>query len=314
MEQPVLNLNELRMKQLDGLITNSHDDHMDLNTAIDWSLGVDKSLPPKRYECSNIYGTRYWDVLSEEQRLEVLWQENGQAASQFIWVEEALNPLFIRLLHKHHGNIPANIREYMVIFCKEEIVHTQMFRRYLQVAGLPLYGAPEIQYFFEELAPMHPAVGVMCVYLSEAIAEEAVMRQIGTGPGYDPLSQQLFLAHHHEEARHLAFGRAICEAFLEKLDPGTKARLGGLVRGMMSSMVPEYTYGPDIAKNLSFDIGIDPADAEEIRRVRTSPNNRKQSDEAWGHVLAWIKRMGLAPAEYDWFDPAPPRPPRFAAA
>lgn len=195
MENPMLNLNDHRMKQLEGLIKNSHDDHMSLNTAVDWSLGVNKTLPPKRPECSNIYGTRYWDALTEEQRLEVLWQENGQAASQFIWVEEALNPLFVRLLHKNHGSFPEPIREYLMIFCKEEIVHTQMFRRYLQVAGLPLYGEPEIQYFFEQLAPMHPAVGVMCVYLSEAIAEEAVMRQLG--PGIDPLSKQLFMAHHH---------------------------------------------------------------------------------------------------------------------
>ena len=312
MDQPILNLNDHRMGQLEGLITKSHEDHMDLNSVIDWQLGVNKALPPKRLDCSNIYGTRYWDALRDEQRLEVLWHENAQAASQFIWVEEALNPLFIRLLHQNHGQFPEAIREYLMIFCKEEIVHTQMFRRYLKVADLPLYGAPDIQYFFEELAKMHPAVGVLCVYLSEAVAEEAVMRQLG--PGIDPLSQQLFQAHHHEEARHLAFGRSICEAFFEAASPETKAKIGGLVRGMMSSMVPEYTYGPEISKHLSFDIGIDPNDEEEIRRVRTSPNNLRQSHEAWGHVLSWIKRMGLAPARYDWFDPAPRRPERFVAA
>jgi hypothetical protein len=306
MERPILNLGEHRLGQLDGLITASHAVHMDLNTVIDWSLGVDKSLPPKRRECSNIYGTRHWDVLTEEQRIEMLWQEVALSASQFIWLEEALNPLFFRLLHRHHRRVPPAIREYMVIFCREEIVHTQMFRRYLKLAGLPVYGAPDLQYFFEELVTMHPAVGVLCVYLGEALAEEAVMRQ--QGPGIDPLTRQLFYEHHREEARHLAFGRAICEAFFERAPARAKERMGQLIRGMMSSLVPEYTYGPEIARHLSFDIGIDPDDKEEIRRVQLSPNNLRLTDECWGHLLSWLKRMGLAAPDYDWFDPPPPRP------
>lgn len=306
MERPILNLGEHRLGQLDGLIRASHATHMDLNSVIDWGLGVDKSLPPKRRECSNIYGTRHWDVLTEVQRIEMLWQEVALSASQFIWLEEALNPLFFRLLHRHHRRVPPAIREYMVIFCREEIVHTQMFRRYLKLAGLPVYGAPDIQYFFEELVSMHPAVGVLCVYLGEALAEEAVMRQ--QGPGIDPLTRQLFYEHHREEARHLAFGRAICEAFFERAPLRAKERMGQLIRGMMSSLVPEYTYGAEIARHLTFDIGIDPDDKEEIRRVQLSPNNRRLTDECWGHLLSWLKRMGLAAPDYDWFDAPPPRP------
>lgn len=312
MERPILTLNNLRMGQLDGLITRSHAAHMDINTVIDWGRGVDKSLPPKRLECSNIYGTRHWDRLTDAQRIEMLWQEVALSASQFIWLEEALNPLFIRLLHRHHRRVPAAVREYMVIFCREEIVHTQMFRRYLKLAGLPVYGAPDIQYFFEELVTMHPVVGVLCVYLGEALAEEAVMRQ--QGPGIDPLTKQLFYEHHREEARHLAFGRAICEAFFERAPIRAKEKMGRLIRGMMSSLVPEYTYGAEIARHLSFDIGIDPDDKDEIRRVQLSPNNQRLTKECWGHLLAWIKRMGLAEETYDWFDALPPRPEAFAAA
>ena len=311
MDRPILTLNDLRQGQLEGLIKKSHEVHMDLNTVIDWSVGVNKSLPPKRLDCSNVYGTRHWDALTEEQRIEMLWQEVALSASQFIWLEEALNPLFIRLLHRHQGRVPAPIREYMMIFCKEEIVHTQMFRRYLKIAGLPVYGAPDIQYFFEELANMHPVVGVLCVYLGEALAEEAVMRQ--QGPGIDPLTKQLFGEHHKEEARHLAFGRSICEAFFERAPARAKDKMGQLIRGMMSSLVPDYTYGAEISKHLSFDIGIDPNDHEEIRRVQLSPNNQRLTFECWGHLLSWMKRMGLAPAEYDWFDPVPPRPQRVTA-
>jgi hypothetical protein len=305
-EQPLLSLNEKKTQQLQGLIETSHESHMDLNSVLDWAGGADRSLPPKRADHCAIYGTPYWDALTEEQRLEVLWQENAQAASQFIWLEEALGPLFVRLLHRNDGRIPEDIREYMMIFSKEEIVHTQMFRRYLKLAGLPVYGTPEIQYFLEELVKYPPAVGVLCVYLGEAIAEEAVMRQ--DGPGLDPLSKRLFMEHHKEEARHLAFGRNISESYLETVGPETKGRIGFLVRSFMSSLVPEFTYSHEISQHLKFDIGIDPQDTEAIREVRLSANNRRINQERWGALLAWIKRMGLAPAEYDWFDPVPPRP------
>lgn len=312
MDQPVLSLNEGKTTQLQALITSSHDSHMDLNSVLDWSKGIDRSIAPKRADHCSIYGTRHWDALTEEQRLEVLWQENAQAASQFIWLEEALGPLFVRLLHKHHGRVPEPIREYMMIFSKEEIVHTQMFRRYLKLAGLPVYGSPEIQYFIEELVQYPPVVGILCVYLGEAIAEEAVMRQ--DGPGIEPLSKQLFMEHHKEEARHLAFGRWICESFFETAGPEAKGKIGFLVRAFMSSLVPEFTYSEEISEHLKFDIGINPEDKEEIQRVRLSPNNRRLNQERWGGLLAWIKRLGLAPAEYDWFDPVQRRPPQAPSA
>ena len=110
----------------------------------------------------------------------------------------------------------------------------------------------------------------------------------------------------------LAFGRSICEAFFEYAPVRAKERIGELVRGMMSSLVPEYTYGSEIARHLSFDIGIDPDDKEEIRRVQLSPNNRRLTQETWGHLLSWLKRMGLVAPDYDWFDPPPPRPAAFA--
>jgi hypothetical protein len=305
-------LNEGKTTQLQALIASSHESHMDLNSVLPWSKGIDRSIAPKRADHCSIYGTRHWDALTEEQRLEVLWQENAQAASQFIWLEEALGPLFIRLLHKHHGRVPDPIREYMMIFSKEEIVHTQMFRRYLKLAGLPVYGSPEIQYFLEKLVDYPPVVAILCVYLGEAIAEEAVMRQ--DGPGIEPLSKQLFMEHHKEEARHLAFGRWICESYFDKAPAEAKAKIGFLVRAFMSSLVPEFTYSEEISEHLKFDIGIAPDDKEEIQRVRLSPNNRRLNQERWGGLLSWIKRLGLAPAEYDWFDPVQRTPPQSTAA
>lgn len=306
MTQTVLSLNEDRTRQLSKLIDKSHDSYMDLNSILPWEQGVDRTIAPKREDHSWIYGTPYWDRLTPEQRIELLWYENAQTTAGFIWLEEGLSPLFIRLLHKFDGKIPDPIREYMMIFCKEEIVHTQMFRRYLKVAGLPLYQRPEMMDFILEVEKMHPIAGILCTYLMEGTAEEAAMRQ--EGPGIDPLTRKLYYEHHREEARHLAFGKWICESFFEKASMQTKMQIGALVRPYMSTVIPRFTYNPEISQYLSFDIGIDPNDTAEIDRIRLSENNRRVNAERYGPMLNWIKKLGVVGPDYDWFDPitAPP--------
>src|SRR5207245_8055576 len=101
-------------RQLGDLIAISHRSHMELNTVLEWSRGVDRSLPPKRSDHSAIHGTPYWDALTECQRLEVLWQAVAQAASQFVWLVEAVYQLFIRLLLENHGRIKSTHRYHIV--------------------------------------------------------------------------------------------------------------------------------------------------------------------------------------------------------
>jgi len=310
MPAPVLSLSDEKTKQLSKLIEKSHDSYMDLNSILNWKGGVNRAIAPKREDHGWVYGTPYWDALNAEQRIELLWLENAQTPAGFIWLEEGLSPLFIRLLHNFDGQIPDEIREYMMIFCKEEIVHTQMFRRYLKLAGLPVYERPEMMDFILEVEKMHPIVGILCTYLLEATAEESAMRQ--EGPGIDPLTRQLYYEHHREEARHLAFGKWICESFFEKASPQTKAMIGGVIQPTMSSAIPRFTYNPEISKYLSFDLGIDPTDSAEITRIRLSANNRRVNAERYGPMLAWIKKLGIVDPAYDWFDPVA-GPPQLAA-
>jgi hypothetical protein len=306
MDQPLLSLDHEKTRKLTNLIEKSHESHMDLNDVLDWARGADRSIMPKRADHSWIYGTPYWDALTEEQRVELLWLEVAMTASMFIWLEEGLSPLFIGLLHRNRKQMPAPIYEYMMVFCKEELVHTQMFRRFLKLAKLPVYERPEVMGFIDKLVEMHPVAGVLCTYLAEGIAEETAMRQ--DGPGIDPLAHQLFFEHHREELRHLAFGRWICESFFAEVGAQTKGQIGFLVRAFMSTNVPLFTYNPEISRYLSFDIGIDPNDAETIDRIRRSPNNERLNNERYGPTLEWIKQLGLAPANYQWLDPVQPMP------
>ena len=304
---PLLWLSEDKFKQVVNLTNKSNESHMELNDVLPWADGIDRSVAPKRHDHSMLYGTPYWDRLTEEQKIELLWVEVAQTASAFIWLEEGLSPLFINLLHKNRAGIPQPIYDYMLVFCKEELVHTQMFRRFLKLAKLPVFERPEIMGFIDNLVNMHPVCGVLCTYLTEGIAEETAMLQ--DGPGIEPLTKKMFFEHHREELRHLAFGRWICESFFDAVGPETKGQIGYLVRAFMSTIVPLYTYNPEVGRYLSFDLGIDENDTETIDKIRRSENNQRLNAERFGDMLAWIKKLGLAHPEYQWMDPVAPLPP-----
>src|ERR1700730_13311499 len=124
MDRPLLSLNEDKTRRLSHLIVNAHDNHREINDVLEWSKGIDRSIMPKRADHSWTYGTPYWEALTEEQRVEMLWVETAWIPSGFIGLEQVPSPLFIGRLHKNRKQMPDPVYEYMMLFCKEELVHT----------------------------------------------------------------------------------------------------------------------------------------------------------------------------------------------
>jgi len=259
---------------------------------------VDRSLAPKREDHCWIYGTRYWDALTAEQRIELLWLEHAHTISALLWFKEALTPLYHRLIEKYGERISPEVRAHMTSFGEEEAVHTRMFRRYLLAADLPLYEQPELLGLIPAIERVHPIAGILCTYLVQGALEEAATRQ--DADHLDPQTRLIMRRHHLAEARHLAFGKWLCESVLEDSSHATKMRTGHLTRGYMGSAIRRFTYHPEISQYLSFDLGIDPNDFEEIERIRRSDNNKRLNDERYGPMLEWVRRLGIVKPAYDW--------------
>lgn len=207
-----------RQKTVRTLINASHRKLLFLDQVVDWEKGIDFSKPPKVAESSWIYGTPYWDALTEAQRNEVLWLETGRDVSYFIWLEQTLPELYVGYVNKYHGVLSDDVREYLMVFSREEIVHTLMFRRYLEKANLRLWSHPEnipnYSLFERQLAGKHPVYGICWNLLIEWFAELNSIFQTQTD-GIDPLTRQMFKEHHLEEVRHIAFAKTICENYFE---------------------------------------------------------------------------------------------------
>ena len=289
-------LNERSQKTVRTLINASHRNLLFLDKVVDWETGIDFSKPPKLAESSWIYGTPYWDALTPAQRNEVLWLETGRDVSYFIWLEQTLPELYVGYVNKYHAQLSDDVREYLMVFSREEIVHTLMFRRYLEAANLRLWSHPEnipnYSQFEQQLSGKHPVYGICWNLLIEWFAELNSIFQTQTD-GIDPLTRTMFKEHHTEELRHLAFAKTVCENYFEIAPAGELAEMCAFFQQGYGFLLDEYTYMPEIALHTSFEFPIQPSDTDKIRAVRNSENNQRLNAQRFRDVAEWCLKYNI---------------------
>ncbi|WMW81546.1 diiron oxygenase [Undibacterium cyanobacteriorum] len=289
---PLIWLNQRADEGIQSLISKSHAAPMDLNDVVRWEMGVDRNQVPKMIEHSWLFGTPYFDALDAAQKHEVLWLENARDVSMFITLEQTLPPLYVGYLNTYAGKMSPAVYEYLMIFSKEEIVHTLMFQRYMKMANLPLFAPADGLYelLTQQLPKMHPVAGIICTLLIEWVAELSAM-YVSQASSVDPLTREMFRAHHVDEARHIAFARWVGESFFEKASEEDAAKMRALMRGLMARLIPQFTYNPEIAAHTSFIFPIASDDEEAIEQVRNSPANLAKNEACFAPIYNWLHKL-----------------------
>lgn len=292
--QTKIGLSDADRVKVGTLIRASHRHVMDLEKVLPWDEGIDFTRRPKLESGCWIYGTEFWEALNPEQRTEILWKEVARDVSMFIWLEQSLPPLYMNYISREPFGMLPEVYEYLMIFSREEITHTLMFRRYLDLAKLPLFNPPGGAYaqFTKQLPDMHPIVGILSTMMLEWVAELNAI-YLTQGRDNEPLTRKMFHEHHIEEVRHIAFGKRVVEYFFEQgpneVIDWIRGNFGPLYRNLKN----EVTYNRDIALHTSFPFPIDPADEETIERVRNSDNNRRMNGERFTEVDQWFSKLGI---------------------
>ncbi len=275
------------------LIEVSNKEVMDLETSFTWGNGVDLSRRPKSEKNGWLYGMSYWDKLSPEHKHEMLWKEFARDISMFIWLEQRLPPLYVGYINKHRDGIPPHIYEYLMIFSREEIVHTLAFRRFMKSAKLDLFQPPEgYGLLFDTLPTMHPVVGILYTLIIEWVAEAGALH-IAQDETIDLLTRQLIVVHHHDEVRHIAFARKIVEDFFETAPAPMLDEIRSRVRSQLPNLFDQYTYNAEIGAHLSFEYPVAADDVQAHAEIRNSPNNRRVNEERFGELYAWLRKLGI---------------------
>lgn len=287
-------LSDADRAKVQTLIRASHREPMDLEKILPWQDGIDFGKLPKMESGSWIYGTSHWDALTEEQRRELLWLEVARDVSMFIWLEQSLPPLYVNIANAHPFSLQPEVYEYLMIFSREEITHTLMFRRFLDTAKLKIFRPPSGPYaqFMTQLPTMHPVVGILATLMIEWVAELNVI-YLTQGRNNEPLVRKMFHEHHIEEVRHISFGKRVVESFMasapEEVVANIQSKFGVIYRNLKA----EVTYNREIALHTSFPFPIQPDDEEEIARVRNSENNQRLNMVRFAEVDEWFRKLGI---------------------
>lgn len=288
------------VRVIGSMVTSSHRSPMTVEGVLNWEgPGVNKLLPPKMPTASWIYGTRFWDALTDEQRMELLWLENARDISMFIALEQYLPPIYMSYLIAFGDKLPPEVEEYMMIFSKEELVHTLMFRRYMSQAKLPRFVIPErpgyqpVMHMLEHSPKTTPPIiGVMWTLVIEWAAELNAMHGTQVDE-VDPFTRAMFRAHHIDEVRHITFGKRIVEDFFATKSEEQKNYVRKLMGPAIKDVFNEFKFTEQICDMTSFKFPFSSDDGAAIQEVRESANNQRLQKERFGEMEAWLRELGI---------------------
>ncbi len=282
-----------RQRGLSKLIDTSHRRPMNLADVLPWENPIDKALAPKVATHCWLHGTSYYENFSEQQKNELLWLQTARDVSMFITLEQTLPVLYMGYINKYGSEIPKDITEYLMIFSKEEIVHTMMFKRYLKQADLPMYsGDYAIKNLLGRLPDMPPIMGVLYTLILEWVAELGALHSTQED-SIEPMTKKLFYEHHVDEARHISFGKWLCESHIKNASEEQRKSMFEMVSPMVKRLLPAFSYNPEIAKYTSFEFPVSQDDKEAHEAIRNSESNQALNAKRFAPLIRWVAEQGL---------------------
>ncbi|WP_340558001.1 AurF N-oxygenase family protein [Streptomyces sp. GSL17-111] len=175
-------------------------------TEVDWETPLDKEFHGASPEWSTLYGTAYWNELTEPQRRELTRQEAASVASTGIWFEMILQQMVLRDIY---AKDPTGAEfQWALTEIAEECRHSIMFARGAQKLGAPAYRPHrlvlELGRAFKTLAFGEAA------YAAILVAEEVLdvmQRDWMRDERVVPFVRTINNIHVVEESRHMKFAR-----------------------------------------------------------------------------------------------------------
>ena len=216
--------------------------------AISWPKDLDRRQWFSSPELISLYGTRFWDELSEEGRRELSFWEAVNFYSLNIHGEKSLMEGLARRLYQPGME---EVAEYLHHFLDEENKHSVWFGTFCMRYAGKVY--PDRKVVF----PREYAEGEedFLFFAKVAIFEEIVDRYNvvqGRDERLAPVARQINANHHAEETRHLVFGRRVVDELWRRWSPRWAPEVVERVRSYLAAYVvatwKEY-YNPDVYRD-----------------------------------------------------------------
>jgi hypothetical protein len=190
----------------DRLLRSSQELSYDPLVEVDWDTPLDPAHHGASPEWSTLYGTPYWNELTESQRAELTRQESASVACTGIWFELVLQQLMLRDMYTADRKSPDF--QWALTEIADECRHSIMFARGVDKLNAPAYlpsrRVLELGRFFKTIAWGEAA------YAAILVAEEVLdvmQRDWMRDERVAPFVRTINNIHVVEESRHMKFAR-----------------------------------------------------------------------------------------------------------
>lgn len=283
-----------REKTATRLLKSSAKNSYDPEVDIDWEAPLSEDKPYIPFERSSLYGTRLWDQLSQEQRIELTKQEFASIASNGLWFETLLMQM---LLKEFYASDPRSAHaQYALTEVADECRHSTMFAKAVQRVGAPAYGPVPLLFHGGRLLPA--VLSGPSAYASILVAEE-VLDRFQRDQMYDervqPLVRMVNRIHVLEEARHVTFAREEVTRRMAKCNAAERA-YHQYWTALVSYCIVYSLINPRVYKA----VGLRPRDAH--RAAWENPHFQDTMNWCGEKIMSFLGEAGLIgkPGMYWW--------------
>ncbi|MEU6334615.1 diiron oxygenase [Streptomyces cellulosae] len=254
-------------------------------TEVDWDTPLDKNFHGASPEWSTLYGTAYWDEMSDAQRKELTRHEAASVACTGIWFEMILQQMILRDIYSKDPT--DDTFQWALTEIADECRHSIMFARGAKKLGAPAYRphrvAVELGRLFKTTAFGEAA------YAAILVAEEVLdvmQRDWMRDERVAPFVRTINNIHVVEESRHMMFAREETRKHL--------ARAGRVRRRVQAMLVASAAYvivtsmvNPKVYANAGLD------EKRALREARANEHHKSMVRASCAGLMEFLSSAGL---------------------
>ncbi|PNV31214.1 hypothetical protein C1708_01880 [Streptomyces sp. DH-12] len=254
-------------------------------TEVDWDTPLDKDFHGASPEWSTLYGTAYWDEMSDAQRKELTRQEAASVACTGIWFEMILQQMILRDIYSKDPT--DDTFQWALTEIADECRHSIMFARGAKKLGAPAYRpqrvAVELGRLFKTTAFGEAA------YAAILVAEEVLdvmQRDWMRDERVVPFVRTINNIHVVEESRHMMFAREETRKHLARAGR-VRRRVHAVMIAIAAYVIVTSMVNPKVYANA----GLDGKRA--LREARANEHHKSMVRASCSGLMEFLSSCGL---------------------
>ena len=257
----------------------------DPDLEVDWDAPLGDTLHGLNPEWSTLFGTPYWDEMTEAQRVTLTRHEVASIMSTGIWFEMILQQMILR--DEYTRDHSSDTFRFAITEIGDECRHSNMFARACRALGatgyFPRRSAVELGRLYKTTA-----TGELS-YAAILVAEEVLdvmQRDWMNGEDVLPMVRTTSRIHVVEESRHMKFARQSVREHLAGAGR-TRRQWSGLVIAIAANIIVSNMVSPKVYAAAGLDVD------RAVREAKDNAHHKALLRSSCTHLMDFLSEVGL---------------------